>query len=201
MTAAMWALQLLVPADRSLFPRVEAAIRGGVTLVQLREKDRPDGETYRVGRELRDLVRRQGAAFFVNDRPDLALALEADGVHVGEGDLPVAIVRRIAPSLLIGMSCHDIPSAQMAAEADYIGFGPVFPTPSKDDAAAPTGPEILRQVARQARRPVVAIGGIGIGTAAQLKGSGIAGVAVISAILGAGDAGAAARELRHALGL
>ena len=201
MTPAFWPLQLLVPADRSLFPRVEAAIRGGVTLVQLREKDRPDGETYQVGRELRDLVRRQGAAFFVNDRPDLALALGADGVHVGEEDLPVAVVRRIAPGLLIGASCHDIPSAQKAAEADYIGFGPVFPTPSKDDAAPPTGTQMLRQVARVVGRPVVAIGGIGLGTAVRLRGSGIAGAAVISAILGAGDAETAARALRRALGL
>ena len=197
--SAIWRLQLLVPADRSLFPQVEAAIRGGVTLVQLRDKERPDGEMYRVGLELRDLVRRSGAAFFVNDRPDLALALAADGVHVGEGDLPLDVVRRVAPGLLIGASSHDLASARMAQGADYVAFGPVFPTPSKDDAAAPTGVEALRQVAREISRPVVAIGGIGPHNATELAASGIAGIAVISAILGAADAESAARALRRTL--
>ena len=198
--ASMWQLQLLVPADRSCYAQVEAAIRGGVTLVQLREKERSDGETYRVGLELRDLVHRAGAAFFVNDRPDLALALSADGVHVGQDDLPVEVVRRIAPGLLVGASSHDIESARRVRAADYVAFGPVFPTPSKEDAAAPTGVEALRQAAAEIGRPLVAIGGIGVGKAAQLRASGIAGVAVISAILGAADAEAAARNLRRELG-
>ncbi len=197
----MWALQLLVPADRTCFPQVEAAIRGGVTLVQLREKNRPDLETYRVGRELRDLVRRSGAAFFVNDRPDLALALEADGVHVGQDDLPLEVVRHIAPGLLIGASSHDLESARRVQAADYVAFGPVFPTPSKDDAETPTGVPPLRRVAAEIARPVVAIGGIGLGNAAELRTAGIAGVAVISAILNASDPEAAARGLRGGLGL
>lgn len=199
--AAVWTLQLLVPADRSYFPQVAAAIRGGVTLVQLREKERPDGEIYRVGLELRDLVRQGGAAFFVNDRPDLALALSADGVHVGQDDLPVGVVRRISPGILIGASSHDIGSAFRVQDADYVAFGPVFPTTSKDDAAQPTGVEALRQAAERSARPLVAIGGIGSHNAAQLKGSGIAGVAVISAILGTADPQAAAERLRLELGL
>jgi len=194
---SLWTLQLLVPADRTCFPQVEAAIRGGVTLVQLREKERGDGETYRVGMELRDLVRRAGAAFFVNDRTDLALALAADGVHVGQGDLPVDAVRRIAPGLLIGASSHDLESARRVQAADYVAFGPVFPTPSKEDAAAPTGVAALRQAAAEISRPLVAIGGIDAANAAQLKNSGVAGLAVISAILGASDPEAAARRLRE----
>lgn len=179
------------------FPQVEAAIRGGVTLVQLREKQRSDGETYRVGMELRDLVRRAGAAFFVNDRTDLALALAADGVHVGQGDLPVDAVRRIAPGLLVGASSHDLESARRVQAADYVAFGPIFPTPSKEDAAAPTGVAALRQAAAEISRPLVAIGGIGAANAAQLKSSGVVGLAVISAILGASDPEAAARRLRE----
>ncbi len=199
--AAIWTLQLLVPADRSLFPQVEAAIRGGVTMVQLREKVRPDGETYRLGLALRELVRRAGAAFVVNDRPDLAVALRADGVHVGQDDLPVEAVRRVAPGLLVGASCHDLESARRVQDADYLGFGPVFPTPSKDDAAAPTGVTALQAVVAEIRRPLVAIGGIALGNAAQLRGSGVAGVAVISAILGTADPEAAARDLRRELGI
>ncbi len=199
--AAIWTLQLLVSADRACFPQVEAAIRGGVTLVQLREKEMPDGETYRVGLELRDLVRRAGAAFFVNDRPDLALALAADGVHVGQDDLAPDVVRRIAPGLMIGASSHDLDSAKRVQGADYVAFGPIFPTPSKDDAAAPTGVAALRAAAREIARPLVAIGGIAVHNAGQLQGSGIAGVAVISAILGAPDPEAAARDLRRELGL
>ncbi len=194
---SLWTLQLLVPADRMCFPQVEAAIRGGVTLVQLREKQRSDGETYRVGMELRDLVRRAGAAFFVNDRTDLALALAADGVHVGQGDLPVDAVRRIAPGLLVGASSHDLESARRVQAADYVAFGPIFPTPSKEDAAAPTGVAALRQAAAEISRPLVAIGGIGAANAAQLKSSGVVGLAVISAILGASDPEAAARRLRE----
>ncbi len=192
-----WTLQLLVPADRSCFPQVEAAIRGGVTLVQLREKQRSDRETYRVGMELRELVRRAGAAFFVNDRTDLALALGADGVHVGEGDLPVDVVRRIAPGLMIGASSHDLESARRAQAADYVAFGPVFPTPSKEDAAAPAGVAALRRAAAEIPRPLVAIGGIAAENLPQLRQSGIAGLAVISAILGASDPEAAARRLRE----
>ena len=199
--ASLWALQLLVPADRSLFARVEAAIAGGVTLVQLREKERADGETYRVGLALRDLVRHCGAAFFVNDRPDLALALDADGVHVGQDDLPVAVVRRLAPGLLIGASSHDTASALAVRDADYVAFGPVFPTPSKDDADPPTGVPALQAAARVVGRPLVAIGGITVERAGELAQTGIAGVAVISAILGAPDPGDAARRLRWALGL
>jgi len=195
-----WRLQLLVPADRSLYPRVEAALAGGVTLVQLREKHRPDRETYEVGRELRDIVRRHGAAFFLDDRVDLALALGADGVHLGQADLPLDAARRLAPGLLIGVSCHDLLQVRAAQGADYIGFGPVFPTPSKDDADAPTGLSALREAVGASRRPVVAIGGVEVRSAADVRAAGAAGAAVIHAVLDAADAEEAARALLRALG-
>lgn len=195
-------LHLLVPARREVFPIVEEAIAGGATVVQLREKLLPDGEVYRIGRDLAALVRLRGALFFVNDRVDLALALAADGVHVGRGDLPLRAVRAVAGSrLLVGASSHTLAEAQALGEADYIAFGPVFATPSKDDAEAPTGVEALREAAAGVARPLVAIGGIGGENAPSLRGSGIAGVAVIGAILGAADPRAAAAALRRGIAL
>lgn len=195
-------LHLLVPAQQKLFPIVEEAIAGGVTVVQLRDKGLADGEVYRVGRELSALVRHRGALFFVNDRVDLALALAADGVHVGQSDLPVEAVRAIAGRrLLVGASTHSLAQAQDLVEVDYVGFGPVFATPSKEDAEAPTGVGALREAARAASRPLVAIGGVSVRNAAALQGCGIAGVAVISAILGAADPRAAAAALRRGIAL
>ncbi|MDA8346676.1 MAG: thiamine phosphate synthase [Thermaerobacter sp.] len=194
-------LQLIVPARRDVFAAVEAAIAGGVTLVQLREKALPDGEVYAVGKELCSLVHSCGALFCVNDRVDLALALDADGAHVGQGDLPAEAARRIlGPNRFLGLSCHDSAQTRAAREVDYLGFGPIFATPSKDDAEAPTGVGQLRAAVSAASLPVVAIGGIGPVTAPNLVDSGIAGIAVISAILGAEDPRAAATELRRAVG-
>lgn len=195
-------LHLLVPARREAFPIVEAAIAGGVTVVQLREKTLPDGETYRIGQELRALVHRSGALFFVNDRADLALALAADGVHIGHGDLPLDAVRAVVGQrLFVGVSSHSLAQAQALGGTDYIAFGPVFATSSKADAEAPKGVAALRSVVAAVSRPLVAIGGIDRENAPALRDSGIAGVAAISAILGADDPQAAAAALRKGIGL
>jgi thiamine-phosphate pyrophosphorylase len=195
-------LHFLVPADPSLFPRLEAAVRGGVTVVQLREKERDDRTTYTVGRELRALCRKWGVAFTVDDRLDLALALDADGLHVGGRNLPPDVVARHLPrSFLLGFSTHSLEEALAAEERfgrilDYLGFGPVFPTRSKADAGEATGVAALREVAARVRLPVVAIGGIDEDGADAVFAAGATGIAVISALLEAEDPEAKARRLR-----
>jgi thiamine-phosphate pyrophosphorylase len=193
-------LHFLVPADRALLPRVEAAVAGGVTVVQLREKERDDRTSLAVGRELRALTRRLGVAFVVNDRPDLALVLEADGVHVGQKDLPPQAVRQVVPrSFVVGLSTTSLAEA-LAADADpavdYIGFGPIYPTTSKADANPVTGLEALAEVVQAVRKPVVAIGGISPANKAEVFAAGARGVAVIAALLEATDPRRTAALLR-----
>jgi len=178
-----------------------AALRGGVTALQLRWKSGPLREMLRLGEALRELCRHHGVPFLVNDRVDVALALDADGVHVGQEDLPPEVARRLlGPRALIGLSART-PEQARAAEAagvDYLGTGSVFPTTSK---ANPTliGLEGLAAVVRSTRLPVVAIGGVSPENAAACIRAGAVGVAVISAITLAPDPEAAARALRQAV--
>ena len=182
----------------------QAAIRGGATAIQLRYKELPVRELLRVGRRLREVTREHGVLFIVNDRADLALALEADGVHLGQDDLPLPAARRVVgPRLLIGVSVADEGEALRAQRegADYLGVGPIFATATKDDAGAPVGLERLRQLRRVSHLPLVAIGGIGPKNAAQVVQAGADGVAVVSAVVGQPDVAAAAamlaRQVRH----
>jgi thiamine-phosphate pyrophosphorylase len=127
---------------RPLAAVVRQALDGGVRVVQLREKDLDGSELFRLASELRGITREYGARLVVNDRPDIALAVEADGVHLGAGSLPVAVVRRIlGPERLIGYSAHGVPEARQAEAdgADFITFGPVYHTPSKAAYGAPLG--------------------------------------------------------------
>jgi len=199
------ALRLIVITDaglarpRSVEEVVEEALRAGARAIQLRDKGASAGELLAQALPLRALTREWGALFFLNDRFDVALAAEADGVHLGPDDLPVGAVRQAAPrGFLIGHST-DIPTVarRSASEgADYIGCGAVFPTASKADAGAEIGVEGLARVAEAVEIPVVGIGGITpAGARAIARESPAAGVAVIGAVMGAANPGEAVRQL------
>lgn len=176
----------------------EAAIAGGATIVQLREKVLTTRQFVEVAERAREIARRAGVPLIINDRVDVALAVDADGVHVGPDDLPVALARRLlGPHKIVGASVGTIEEA-VAAErdgADYLGVGSVFATASKADAGEPIGIAGLREIARAVHLPVVGIGGIDPSNASEVIAAGAAGVAVISAVLGAEDVTAAARRL------
>ncbi|MDR1565763.1 MAG: thiamine phosphate synthase [Treponema sp.] len=202
-------LSLYLCTDRKLlFGRplpeaVEAAIEGGVTMVQLREKDASGREFFDIAREILALTRSKGIPLIINDRLDIALAAGACGVHFGQSDLPCLEARRLAgKDFIIGVSAHT-PEEALAAQrdgADYIGAGAVFPTGSKADVSAVIGIEGIRAVAGAVKIPVVGIGGINPGNAAFVTAAGAAGVAVISAILSQPDIRAAALALKRCAG-
>jgi thiamine-phosphate pyrophosphorylase len=181
---------------------VEAALRGGVDLVQLREKERADEEIVASGRRLRALCDEHDALLVVNDRPDLALACAADAVHVGQDDEAIAAVRRtVGDELLIGVSTHspEQVAAALESDVDYFAVGPVHATPTKPGRPA-VGLELVRHAAAVAgERPFFAIGGIDTGNVADVAAAGAERVAVVRAIRDAGDPRAVAAELRAAL--
>ncbi|HEU0014331.1 MAG TPA: thiamine phosphate synthase [Longimicrobium sp.] len=197
-------LRLIVVTDpacgpgRTLVDVVRAALRGGAPAVQLRAKDASAREMAELARALLAETRAAGALLFVNDRVDVALAVGADGAHVGEDDLPVGAARLIVPEgFLLGMSAAT-PELAIAAQedgADYVGVGPVYATASKPDAGDPVGAARIAAVAAAVRIPVVGIGGIDASNARTVVEAGAAGVAVISAVMQAGDPEAAVREL------
>jgi thiamine-phosphate pyrophosphorylase len=188
-------LYLIAPARPDLLELVEAAVRGGVDIVQVREKAMPDGELLSLLQRVRELTRRLGIPFVVNDRPDLALLAEADFVHIGQDDLPVAAARRLG--LEVGESTH-APAEIDGASGDYIGVGPVNATPTKEGRPA-VGLELVRYAAEHARRPWFAIGGIDAENVAEVVAAGAQRVAVVRAICGADDPERAAAALRSAL--
>ena len=188
-------LYLITPARPDLAALLEAAVRGGVDLVQLREKELPDGALLGVLEEAREVTRRLGVPLVVNDRPDLAVLVGADMVHVGQEDLPAAAVRRFG--LPVGLSTH-APGEIDAADADYLGVGPVFETPTKAGRRA-VGLELVRYAAEHAMRPWFAIGGIDAGNARDVVVAGARRLAVVRAIGDADDPERAARGLRRAL--
>ncbi|HSW10664.1 MAG TPA: thiamine phosphate synthase [Bacillota bacterium] len=196
-------LSLYVIADCAIARRpvpeiVEAALAGGATAVQLRWKTGTDRQILAVGEALRLITRRAGVPLIVNDRVDLALALEGDGVHLGPDDLPVRLARKLlGGGAIIGYSAGEAGEAAVAeAEgADYLGVGPFRVTTTKEDAGAPLGPAGLARVARAVRIPVIAIGGLGADTVAAAVAAGAAGVAVASAVMTAEAPEAACREL------
>jgi len=181
---------------------VEPALRGGVDMVQLRDKDASDASLAAAGRRIRELCRTHGALFLMNDRPDLALALDADGVHLGQDDAPVEDVRaEVGDRLLIGLSTHSPEqiAAAEASSADYYAVGPVHETPTKPGRPA-VGLELVRHAARVASKPWFAIGGIDAANAHEVAAAGARRVVVVRAIRDADDPEAAARELSAAIG-
>ncbi len=186
--------------ERAILDVVRAAIRGGASVVQLREKTATTREMVELGQALYEVTRQAGIPLIVNDRLDVALAVGAEGVHVGHDDMPVSLARRlIGPNLILGASPETLGEArQMERDgADYLGVGDVYGTPSKSDAGTPIGFHGLTEVIRAVSIPVVAIGGITLENAGAVIQAGAAGVAVISAVVGAPDPEAAARRLRE----
>ena len=185
---------------RSTVEVVRAAIRGGVSCVQLREKGCSTREFMDEARLLKALLAGTGVPLFINDRLDVALAVGADGVHLGQNDLPIADARRLVGNrMIIGISAESVADAIRAeAEgADYIGASPVFTTPTKTDTAPPLGLAGLRAIRRAVQLPLVAIGGINADNAAQVLRAGADGLAVVSAIVSAPCPRTAAAGLRQ----
>ena len=181
---------------------VQAAVAGGVTLVQWREKRGNRRASLLRVMSLREWLRLRQVPFIVNDDVELALACDADGIHVGQGDLPCAEVRRrVGKEMLIGVSVSTVAEAMQAERdgADYLGVSPVFATPTKPDAPAAAGLDGLRAIRAAVRLPLVAIGGIHAGNAAEVLAAGADGLAVVSAIMSAADPCAAAQALRAAM--
>ncbi len=184
---------------RDALETAAAAIEGGAECLQLREKHLPDRERLDLARRLREVTARGDALLIVNDRPDVAAAAGADGVHLGQDDLPVAAARRVLPSrCIVGKSTHTPAQARSADRegADYIAVGPMFPTTTKD-AGPIAGPEALRRVVQEISRPVVAVGGITAENVGSVVEAGARCVAVCSAVIAADDPAAAAAAIRR----
>lgn len=181
---------------------VETAVQSGVTMVQLRSKTGIDRETVALAEHLGVLCRRAGIPLVINDRVDVAMAVGANGVHLGVDDMPVHIARRLlGPDAIIGFS-PDSDAGILSAGAQgasYLGIGPVYGTSTKGDAGAALGVEELRRRVELSPLPVVAIGGISQHHVSNVMDKGPDGIAVVSAILGAPDVGAATRALRHSV--
>ena len=193
-------LYLVCDALRS--SRLEQAIRGGVDIVQLRMKEAADDDVLAVARRYAEICRAHGVMFILNDRPDLVAAAGADGVHVGQDDLPVAEARRlVGPDRLVGLSTHSPDQIDAAArhhQIDYIGVGPVHATPTKPGRPA-VGLDLVRYATAHAATPFFAIGGIDEDNIATVRAAGARRVAVVRALTQADDPQAAARTLRAAV--
>jgi thiamine-phosphate pyrophosphorylase len=187
----------LIPRDRFV-SAVEAAVRGGATMVQLREKEASHAEIVRLGKAILAVTQRYGALLIVNDHPAVAQEIGADGVHVGRDDPPVAETRALlGPQAIIGASCYGDVERAVAAEqagADYVAFGTPFPSPTKPKRTD-ISLDIFQAAKRRVRVPVFAIGGIILANARQVIDAGADGIAVVSGVFGAPDVETAARAL------
>ncbi|MFQ9885758.1 MAG: thiamine phosphate synthase [Negativibacillus massiliensis] len=186
--------------DKTLSWQVEESLKGGATMIQLREKHLDHEHFLKEAKEIKELCRKYQVPFLINDDVDLAVEVDADGVHVGQHDMEAGEVRKkIGPNHILGVSAQTVEQALLAqqAGADYLGVGAVFPTGTKDDADA-VSIQTLGEICRAVNIPVVAIGGIGQHNVMQLAGSGICGIAVVSAIYAQPDIQNAASTL-HAL--
>ncbi len=181
---------------------VEAALEGGAAVIQLRKKSTPMLEQYRLALALRILTREHEALLIINDHADLAIAVDADGVHLGQDDLPPDAVRTLPgfEGRLIGRSTHSLAQAQLAVHegADYVAVGPVFPTPTKEGRPA-VGTVLVSRVAAIIDRPFVAVGGIELDNVATVVDAGAPAVAVVRAVYDAPDPAEATRRLHEAL--
>jgi thiamine-phosphate pyrophosphorylase len=198
-----WSVYLITDrraaGGRSLLDVVRAAIRGGASVVQLREKAATTREMVELGQALHEITRPAGVPLIINDRLDIALTIGAEGVHLGHDDMPVALARRIlGQEGIVGASPESLEEGRQMeqAGADYLGVGDVYGTPSKPDAGTPIGIAGLAEVIRAVSIPVVAIGGITPDNARAVIEAGAAGVAVISAVMSAPDPEAEARRLQ-----
>ncbi len=185
--------------NMTLYEQVEKALKGGVTMLQLREKELDDGTFLKEAFDIKDLCRKYNVPFVINDNVDIAVKANADGIHIGQKDMEVGYVRSvIGEDKILGVSAQTVEQAVLAEKmgADYLGVGAVFSTGSKPDADD-VSIDTLKAICEAVSIPVVAIGGIGASNILQLTGSGICGVAVISAIFAADNIGKAAAELKE----
>jgi thiamine-phosphate pyrophosphorylase len=196
-----------VARGRDLVDVLEATIAGGCRMVQLREKEWPSGRLWPLAERLRARCREAGVTFIVNDRLDLALAVDADGIHLGQDDLPADRARPLLrPGMVLGLSTHSVAQARAArdAGADYVAVGSMFPTPTKPDFEL-VGPDLLRKVRGEIPVPLIGIGGVSHDNVADVIRAGADGVAVISAVCAVADPEAATRRflelIRGARGL
>lgn len=179
---------------------VEEAVKGGVTMVQLRETRCSTLEFYQLALQLKALLKPENIPLIINNRADIALAVDADGLHIGQSDLPWQIARQLlGPDKIIGLSVETLQQARAANELDidYIGISPVFATPTKTDTAPPFGLDGVKAVCTVSRHPTVAIGGINSTNAAQIIANGANGIAVVSAISAVKDPRQAAQSLAN----
>lgn len=182
--------------DRNIEDIVREAVEGGVTMVQLREKSLDTRSFIERAKRLKEIL--HGVPLIINDRVDVALASDADGVHLGQSDMPCTTARELlGPDRIIGLSVENMEQVAEAngLDVDYVGISPVFATPTKTDTAAPFGLEGLREAVAISKHPTVAIGGMNAGTAKEVFAAGADGIAVVSAIVCAPDPGKAAEEL------
>lgn len=178
---------------------IEEAIKGGVSVVQIREKTADTLEFYNLALQVKEITTKYNVPLIINDRVDVALAIDADGVHVGQSDMPCDITRKlIGEDKILGVSAATIEEAKKAERdgADYIGTGAVFPTKTKDDAPSITKEE-LKELVDTVNIPIVAIGGINLENAESLKDTGIAGFSVVSAIMSADNPKEASKTLKE----
>ena len=182
---------------RPLVPVIDAMLAGGVSVLQLRVKDRPADEFLRLALTARERTTRAGCLFIVNDRVDIALAARADGVHLGQDDLPLEAARPLVEEMLIGISTHSLEQAEAAERggADYIGFGPMFPTHTKETGYGSRGVAMLESVRRRVGIPIVAIGGITAENVARTWNSGADAAAMISYLTQSDDVTARVKEI------
>jgi len=188
-------------AGRSNFDLLEAAIRGGAKIIQLREKELATGDLYRMALAFRKITADAGMLLIINDRIDIALAVDADGVHLGKEDLPLSAARRIAPELLIGASTHSREEALKAQSegADYVNIGPIFPTRTKEGVTRFLGPEAIPEIAAGLEVPFTVMGGINGANIERVVALGARRVAVVTAVTMAGDMAGAVTSLREAI--
>ena len=185
---------------RSTLEIVSAAVNGGTTVVQLREKDCSTREFIEHALAIKEFLKDHGVPLIINDRLDVAQAVDADGVHLGQTDMPLGVAKRIlGDSMIIGISAESLQDAieAEAGGADYLGVSPIYATPTKTDTAPPLGLEGLREIRKAVKLPLVGIGGLTAKNAADVIRNGADGVAVVSAIVAADDPQAAARALRQ----
>lgn len=206
MTRDQLALYLVTDRGLSMGRDIEwivaEAVAGGVTMVQLREKDCPTGEFVALALRLKSLLSPCGVPLIINDRVDVALACGADGVHIGQSDMPYRMARSLmGPDRIVGLSVENMKDVQDAnlMDVDYIGVSPVFSTPTKTDTAAPFGLDGLREAVRLSVHPVVAIGGMNESTAAGVIASGADGIAVVSAIVSSPSPREASERLKSTI--
>lgn len=186
--------------DRDHLVVAQEAIAGGATVIQFREKTRNTREALEIASKLRLMTKTAGISLIINDRVDIALAVGADGVHLGQEDMPVALAKKIvSKGMVIGVSVTNLIEAIQAEKegADYLGVGPIYPTPSKKDTAEPIGLDGLKMIRAQTSTPIVAIGGITCENAAEVIKAGADGIAVISTVTNAPDMREATRILRQ----